>query len=159
VFGLLFVLAAWLAGPARRALTARGWLAPALQNRAWSYVALAIVALVMLFSAPVLDFTRLLVVVLIAVLGATWIELTRRQTLREFPDADGTAFLSDTWDHVTAWWDEQRAAAKEPKAPAVQPAPATDIASRLASLAELHAKGELTDEEYASAKARVLAGD
>ena len=164
VVGLLFVVAAWLASPGRRALTARGWLAPALQNRAWAYVALAIVALVMLFTASVLDFTRLLVVALIAALGATWIELTRRQTLREFPDAGGTAFLTDTWERVTSWWDEQRAAAKEPKAAPVvvaapAPAPATDVASGLAALAELHAKGELTDEEYASAKARVLAGD
>jgi hypothetical protein len=120
----------------------------------------------MLFTASVLDFTRLLVVVLIAVLGAMWIELMRRQTLREFPDASGTAFLSDTWDRVTAWWAEQRAAAKERKAAPVvvaaaapAPAPATDVASRLAALAELHASGALTDEEYASAKQRVLGGD
>jgi hypothetical protein len=165
VLGFLFLVATWLAGPGRRALTARGWLAPGLQNRAWAYVLLAIVALVMLFTASVLDFTRLLVVALIAALGATWIELMRRQTLREFPDARGTEFLSDTWDRVAAWWSEQRAAAKEPKAapvvvaPAPAPASATDVASRLAVLAELHAKGELTDEEYASAKARVLAGD
>jgi hypothetical protein len=33
------------------------------------------------------------------------------------------------------------------------------MTSRLASLAELHASGALTDEEFASAKARVLAGD
>jgi hypothetical protein len=164
VVGLLFVVAAWLAGPGRRALTVRGWLAPALQNRAWAYVALAIVALVMLFTPSVLDFTRLLVVALIAALGATWIELTRRQTLREFPDAGGTAFLTDTWERVTSWWDEQRAAAKERTAAPVAvatpaPAPATDVSSRLTALAELHAKGELTDAEYASAKARVLAGD
>ena len=162
VVGLLFVLAAWLAGPGRRALTARGWLAPVLESRAWGYVALAIVALAMLFTASVLDFTRLLVVVLIVALGATWIELTRRQTLREFPDAGGTAFLSDTWDRITTWWDEQRAARTEPTAPtvtAVPAPPATDVASRLTALADLHTKGQLTDEEYASAKARVLAGD
>jgi hypothetical protein len=163
VVGLLFVVAAWLAGPGRRSFTARGWLAPALQNRAWAYAALGVVSLVMLFTASVLDFTRLLVVALIAALGATWIEVTRRQTVREFPDAGGTAFLSDTWDRITTWWDEQRAAAREPKAaPATvvaAPAPATDVASRLTALAELHTKGDLTDEEYASAKARVLGGD
>jgi hypothetical protein len=165
VLGFLFLVATWLAGPGRRALTARGWLAPGLQNRAWAYVLLAIVALVMLFTASVLDFTRLLVVALIAALGATWIELMRRQTLREFPDARGTEFLSDTWDRVAAWWKEQRAAAKESKAAPVvvatapATAPATDVASRLTALAELHGKGELADEEYASAKARVLAGD
>jgi len=160
VVGLLFVVAAWLASPGRRALTARGWLAPALQNRAWAYVALAIVVLVTLFSASVVDFTRLLVVALIAVLGATWIELTRRQTLLEFPDARGTAFFADTWDRVTTWWDEQRAAkppATAPPPPA--PVPPTDVASRLTALAELHSRGELTDEEYASAKGRVLGGE
>jgi hypothetical protein len=33
-----------------------------------------------------------------------------------------------------------------------------DLSAQLASLADLHARGELTDEEYASAKSRVLAG-
>jgi hypothetical protein len=163
VVGLLFVLAAWLAGPSRRALTARGWLAPGLQNRAWAYVVLAVLGLVLLFTATVVDFTRLLVVALLGALGAAWIELTRRQTLREFPDAQGTAFLADTWERISGWWAEQRATAKQPAVPpptTVPPAPpATDVASRLAALADLHAKGELTDEEYTSAKARVLAGD
>ena len=62
VVGLLFLVAAWLAGPGRRALTARGWLAPGLQNRVWAYVVLAVVGLFLLFSAQVVDFTRLLVV-------------------------------------------------------------------------------------------------
>ena len=36
-------------------------------------------------------------------------------------------------------------------------APATeDISARLASLAQLHSDGKLTDEEYAAAKAQVL---
>ena len=94
--------------------------------------------------------------------------MTRRQTLREFPDAQGTAFLADTWERLSTWFEKQRAAITQPATvppppPAVAPvppaAPATDIASRLTALSELHAKGELTDEEFASAKARVLAGD
>ena len=45
-------------------------------------------------------------------------------------------------------------------APADGPtAPQPDLTSRLQELADLHAKGELTDEEYAAAKARVLAGE
>lgn len=157
VVGLLFLLAAWLAGPGRRALTARGWLAPAFQNRVWAYGVLVVLGLALLLTATVVDFSRFLVVAVLVALGATWIELTRRQTLHEFPDAQGTAFFADTWDRVSGWWDEQRAAAAKPAAPVA--APATDVAARLAALADLHAKGELTDEEYASAKARVLAGD
>ena len=157
IVGLLFLLAAWLAGPGRRALTARGWLAPAFQNRVWAYGALAVVGFVLLLSATVVDFSRFLVVIVLAALGATWIELTRRQTLHEFPDAQGTAFFADTWERMSGWWDEQRAATKQSTGSApVAVAPATDVATRLQTLADLHTSGALTDEEYASAKARVL---
>ena len=151
VVGILFVIAAWLAGPSRRAITARGWLAPALQNRVWAYIVLAVLVLLMLFRAEVLDFSRLLVVILLGALGATWIELTRRQTLAEFPDA-GSALVADTRSRMTTWWESRRSAEAETAAPAV------DVSARLASLADLHAKGALTDEEYAAAKAQVLAG-
>jgi hypothetical protein len=43
------------------------------------------------------------------------------------------------------------ASAAEPVAPA-----ADDVAARLASLAQLHSAGELTDEEFTAAKAQVL---
>ncbi len=153
VVGLLFVIAAWLAGPGRRAVTTREWLAPALQNRVWAYVVLAAVVLLLLFNAEVLDFTRLLVVLLLAALGATWIELTRRQTLAEFPDA-GSTFVADTQARVSSWWESRRPTS-EPQAVA----PAVDVSARLASLAELHSKGALTDEEFTAAKAQVLAGN
>lgn len=157
VVGLLFLLAAWLAGPGRRALTARGWLAPAFQNRVWAYGALAVVGFALLLSATVVDFSRFLVVIVLAALGATWIELTRRQTLHEFPDAQGTAFFADTWERMSGWWDEKRAATKQSTGSApVAAASTTDIATRLQTLADLHTSGALTDEEYASAKARVL---
>jgi hypothetical protein len=156
LIGVLFLAAAWLAGPGRRALTARGWLAPALRSRVWAYVVLAILGLVLLFTAEVADFTRLLVVAVLVALGATWIELTRRQALTEFPDAQSSTFLADTWARASSWWEEQRAKAAAPPAATVEQ---TDVTTRLASLADLHAKGALTDEEYAAAKAKVLAGE
>lgn len=154
VVGILFLLAAWLAGPGKRALGVRGWLAPALQNRVWAYAVLGIVALLLLFTAEVADFSRLLVVAVLAALGATWVELTRRQTLAEFPDARGSSIMADTRARMTGWWESQRAASAARSAPAAPPA--TDISAQLATLAELHTRGDLTDEEYASAKARVL---
>jgi hypothetical protein len=155
VVGVLFVVAAWLAGPGRRAVGARRWLAPALQNRVWAYVVLAVVVLFLLFDAAVADFARLLVVVLLGALGAVWIELTRRQTLSEFPDAGTPALVSDTRARMAGWWESRRAAGESSRAAA----PATDVTSRLASLADLHAKGALSDEEYAAAKAQVLDGN
>src|SRR6188472_2651966 len=128
VVGLLFVVAAWLAGPGRRAVSTREWLAPALKNRTWAYVVLA-------------------------ALGAAWIELARRQTLAEFPDASST-FLADTRTRMSNWWESRRSPSETPAV-----APATeDVSARLASLAQLHSDGKLTDEEYASAKAQVLGG-
>ena len=155
VVGILFVVAAWLAGPGRRAVTARAWLAPAMQNRVWAYLVLAVLVLLMLFRAEVLDVSRLLVLILLAALGAVWIELTRRQTLAEFPDAEGSTLVADTRARMTGWWESRR----EPGVSPAAAAPAGDVSSRLASLADLHGRGELTDEEYAAAKAQVLAGN
>ncbi len=46
-----------------------------------------------------------------------------------------------------------------PPPPAPAPAPAgTDVTSQLNQLAQLHASGVLTDEEFAAAKQKVLAG-
>jgi len=153
VVGLLFLIAAWLAGPGRRAVSVRRGLAPALENRVWAYVVLALVVLFLFFTSEVSDFARFLVLVLLAALGATWIELTRRQTLTEFPDAGDGTLIADTRARMAGWWDSVRSPG------GTTAAPATDVAGRLASLADLHAQGHLTDEEYASAKARVLAGD
>jgi putative oligomerization/nucleic acid binding protein len=55
---------------------------------------------------------------------------------------------------MTSWWDSRRTPSEAPAAAA----PAVDVSSRLASLAELHSQGKLTDEEYAAAKAQVLGG-
>ncbi len=151
IVGILFVVVAWLAGPGRRAVSARRSLAPAFRNRVWAYVGLAIVALILLLTGQVSDFTRFLFVAVLVALGATWIELTRRQTLREFPDAAGPTLIADARSRVTGWLEERRA---RPEAAG----PDVDVPARLVSLADLHARGELTDEEYASAKARVLAG-
>lgn len=158
VVGILFLVASWLAGPGRRALGARSWLAPALQSRVWAYVVLGVVGLLLLIRSEVQDFSRLLVVAILVALGVVWIELMRRQTATEFPDAQGSTLVADTRARMSEWWDSRRAASAA-SAPAATAPAATDVSTRLASLAELHASGALTDDEYASAKARVLAGD
>jgi hypothetical protein len=153
VVGVLFLVAAWLAGPGGRAVASRRVVAPVVQRRTWAYVALAIVALALLLAGSVNDFTRFLVLLVLVALGITWIEVTRSQTLHEFPDAVGAALLGGARTRLSGWWDDRR------RQPGAAAAPASDVSARLASLAELHARGELTDEEFASAKARVLAGE
>jgi hypothetical protein len=91
-------------------------------------------------------------------LGALWIELTRAQTLREFPSASATDLFAEVRTRVTSWWEEARERSRVRPARAA-PAAGDDLTTRLASLADLHASGALTDEEFDSAKARVLAGE
>ena len=160
--GILFLVAAWLAGPRRRALAARGWLAPALRNRLWAYGVLVVLGLLLLLNSSVVDFTRTLTVGILVALGVAWIEITRAQALREYPDASAPELFADARERLSGWWESKQAAGgKAAPAPAAAAAAAStaggsDIASQLTSLADLHARGALTDEEYASAKSRVL---
>jgi hypothetical protein len=129
--------------------------------RAWAYGALGVFALILLFTGPAGDFARYLAVLASVVLGIAWVELMRTQALREFPDASAPELFADAKDRVTRWWEARRVPAAQsapPTTPAQAPPPSADIAARLATLAELHARGELTDEEFVAAKARVLAG-
>jgi hypothetical protein len=151
--GVLFVVAFWLAGPGRHGVATRRALAPILRERVWAYVALAVVLLILIVTTDVMDFARFLVLLLLAALGILWIELMRRETMREFPEAAGAALLTDTRTRVGDWLDRRERPAAA--APASGPG---DVSAQLANLANLHASGELTDEEYASAKARVLSG-
>jgi hypothetical protein len=159
VVGSLVVGAAWLAGPRVSAAAARRAVSPVLRERAYPYVALAIVTLVLLVSGPVQDFARLLFVAVIVVFLAVGIEVLRAQTLREFPDAEGTFSLAETRARLTQWLATGRATwpAAHPREESA--AARSDLTSRLQTLAQLHASGALTDDEYAAAKARVLAGE
>ena len=160
--GILILVAAWLAGPGRRAVGARRFAAPAVRNRVWAYGALGVLGLVLLFVGNVTDFVRFLLVLLLVALGAVWIEAMRRQTLREFPDATGPDVIDEARSRLSAWWKDARERTTQMRVPATAPAaPAggSDLTSSLATLADLHARGELTDDEYAAAKARVLGGE
>ena len=162
--GVLFVVASWLAAPGPRALGVRRYLAPWLRERLWPYVALAVIAVFLVLTGPVSDASRYVVVAALILLGVVWIEVMRRQTLKEFPDASSAAMREEMRGRMSDWWESARRPAARPAAAAaptalppapVAPAPA-DVTARLTALSELHASGALTDEEFASAKARVL---
>jgi hypothetical protein len=151
VVGLLVLLAAWVAGPSARAVAVRRALAPALRQRRYAYGALAAVVLALLLTGRVGDFAQLLGELVVIGLLAGWLEWMRWQTLSEFPEATAPAVLTDARAQLSEWMQGRR------HATAGGPAEASlDLTSRLQQLADLHARGELTDEEYASAKARVL---
>jgi hypothetical protein len=154
VVGLLFVLAAWLAGPRRYAAASRQLIAPLLHERVYPYVAVAVIALVLLVTGPATDFARLLFVVVLVALLVAGVEIMRRQTLREFPDGAGAISLGEARAQVTEWLEARR---RQPSSPARTGTEPT-LAAQLHQLAELRASGALTDAEYAAAKARLLDG-
>ena len=151
--GLLVLLAAWIAGPSGRAVAVRRTIAPALQQRRYAYGALAAVVLALLLTGRVDDFAQLLGELVVIGLLAAWIERIRRQTLSEFPEAPAPAVLSDARAQLSEWMQGRRTATAGGRVEG-----SLDLTARLQQLADLHARGELTDEEYAAAKARVLSG-
>ena len=151
--GLLVLVAAWIAGPSSRSVAVRRALAPFLRQRRYAYGAIAVVVVALLLTGRVRDFATLLGELVIIGLVAAWIEWMRRTTRIEFPDATGPAILTDAGAQLSEWLQGRRAAPAGGTAEV-----SVDLTTRLQQLADLHARGELTDEEYAAAKARVLAG-
>src|SRR5262249_4466743 len=89
VYGLLFVIAAFLAGPTRLATAIRRWLAPTVRRRAWlGYGVATLVFLMVIAWSPTAGGRRLIGVLVLAALVALGLEVWRRQTLREFPSGD-----------------------------------------------------------------------
>jgi hypothetical protein len=85
IYGVVLVLAAWLAGPARWAVTARRGLAPFLREPAYAYGALAVIVLLILAWSPTPATRRALPALLLIGLLAAGLETLRRQTAREYP--------------------------------------------------------------------------
>jgi hypothetical protein len=107
VNGILIVLVAWTAGPTRLAVELRQAAAPHLRDRpGLSYAALATVFLLFIAWGPTPAFRRPLTLLLIAGLLVLGMEALRRQTAREFPDAQA----GDATARVRAWLDRRRPA-------------------------------------------------
>jgi hypothetical protein len=149
-FGVLVFLAAWLAGPTALATALRREAAPYVRaHQAAAYVAAAALFLILVAWAPVAAFRKPLGMLVLAVLLAIGAELLRLQILREFPHAEhgeiGARVKART---------EGLLRGRGGEAPSGDPA-AGGVAD-LERLAALHREGDLSDEEYARAKASVL---
>jgi hypothetical protein len=183
--GAVVALGAVLAGPGRHSTAGRRWLAPYLEWRGFAIGAGAAVVLLLLLAGVIDSFTSFAWLVIFAALAGFGIEALRRQTLREFPDAERPAFaawLRARWDNVSgrgrtaaetarANYGERTArsqaadaatiaVASEPPAPAPTQQsplpPSLDDLDRLERLGGLHQSGVLTDEEFTAMKARLV---
>jgi hypothetical protein len=88
VYGVAFVLAAWLAGPTSLAIGTRRALAPALRyNIAVVYSVVGFLYLLLLLWGPTPALRKPIGILFFAALIVLGVELLRRQSEREFPDA------------------------------------------------------------------------
>jgi hypothetical protein len=89
VIGLGFIVGGLLAGPGRHEVAVRRFLAPYLREQPVAvYAVLAFILLLWLTLLPTINNVGQVVVVLVLVGLAVWgVEILRRQTAREFPDA------------------------------------------------------------------------
>jgi hypothetical protein len=154
VFGLIFVVAAWLAGRTRAATALRRALAPTLRNRPIaSYVTIYIALLLVILWGPTPATRQLPYIIAFIVLLGVGFEALRRQTAREFPDAQA----GDTMRSIRSWNAQRR----QSVAPAALSVPAGQNGGHLADLerlANLHDSGSLTDAEFAAEKAALANG-
>jgi hypothetical protein len=88
IVGVLALVGLWLAGPGRRATGVREELAPYLRRADVSYAVLVVLLLLFVWWSPI-----------VAVLALIGLEVLRRRTAREFPDAVPP---DDLWDSLRA---------------------------------------------------------
>lgn len=151
-YGIVIVLAAWLAGPTRFATSIRHAITPYLRQPGYAYGGLAVLLLLVFWWDPVVATHRLVPSLLLIAFAALGTEMLRRQVIREFPD------------HVTTGSPAgiAQGLAERMRARRVAQTPAASRDERLGDierLAGLRASGALTEEEFTAEKARMLASD
>ena len=145
-FGVLVVIAAWLAGPTGIARSLRREAAPYLrERRGTTYAVVGLAFLILILWAPVVAFHKPIGLLLLAVLMVLGTEALRRQAGAEFPDATFGGFGERLRASIPGRGPTEAAPAQESKV------------SQIERLSALKAQGALSDEEFEAAKTEVLA--
>jgi hypothetical protein len=161
IYGVLFVIGAFLASPANAAVSIRQALAPTLRDRqglVWSVFA-AVALLALIIWPP--DGTRQLVLTLLLIaLAGVGLEALHRKTEREFPGAKRGDWMAAMRERA------RRASAEAGRRIGSAVRGLTDEdrhpddakLDRLERLGELKEKGVLTATEFREEKKKVLSG-
>jgi hypothetical protein len=153
VWGLVLVAGSILAGPTRFAVWVRRTLAPLLNREPWEVAAgAAIVYVLFVLWAPTPALQAWLSVLGLAVVWGVGIWLLRRRTLVQFPEATLGGTGEGVRDKLGSAWGSLAGTVKGWGGGGVG-----DSTAELERLAALHDSGKLSDDEFASAKARLLA--
>jgi hypothetical protein len=157
IYGVVIVLAAWVAGPTAWAVATRRNLAPYLREPHLAWGAYGLVILVLVAWAPTPAFRQPILALLLIGLLALGLEALRRQTAREYPDAR----REDSFPRLREWVrgiGRRAPAAPAQVAPAAGPSAASDPRlDELERLGRLREDGLLDAAEFQREKTRVLA--
>jgi uncharacterized membrane protein YozB (DUF420 family) len=185
VVGVLFAAAGWLASPTGAARTTRRYMAPTLRlHSAYVYTGLVILVGIYFLAGPTQGLRTFLTTLIIAGMAAFGIHELRKQTAEEFPDASYDDAFGRTRDKVVSAVKDanipervgeqasklrlpERRQPEDGAAGAASEAPTTTMPvseedarlQRLEKIGELRDKGILTEEEFATEKARLLNGE
>jgi Short C-terminal domain len=155
IYGIVIVLAAWLAGPTGAATAIRRWITPYLRQPRIAYAGLAVVLLLLFWWDPFPATHRLPPSLLLIALLALGVEMLRRQVIREFPDL----YTTTSPGGVATRMAEQMRAARQRRVSGREAAPGPAEDPRIAGLerlAKLRDDGVLSPEEFEAEKTRVL---
>ncbi len=136
--GAVGLLGLWLQG-GRRSRSIRAAVSPVLRSLELAYGLLAAVLLALFWWGPTVETRELRGLGLIVIASIVGFELVRRSIVREFPDGP----QDELWRTLRAVF-------------AFTAASEADVVARLERLSQLHAAGQLTDDEFAAAKKTVL---
>jgi hypothetical protein len=145
--GVVFVIAAWIAGATRPAIAVRRALAPVLRFHLVSvYGVAAILYLLVLAWGPTAALRKPLGILAFALLIILAIELLRRQVASEHPDVTP----GQTSERMHAWFAGARGRSGSTAA--------SGRFAQLEELSALHDRGVLSDAEFDSQKVTILNG-
>jgi hypothetical protein len=154
-YGIVIVLAAWIAGPSTTATWVRGGVTPYLRQPRFAYGGLVLALALIFWWQPTQATQRLIPSLLLVGLLALGVEVLRRQVIREFPDRVTTWSPEGTAQALAERMRERRER-RVATGTAVAASPDEQRLAQLERLARLHESGVLSDEEFAAEKKRIL---
>jgi hypothetical protein len=147
-YGIVIVVATWLAGPTAWAVASRRALAPYLREPRYAYGAYALVALLLVAWGPTPAMRKPLSALILLALLAAGVEALRRLTAREYPDA--------SLEEASRRMRERREAVRERLSGSGRRGSSDDRIDQLEKLVALRDSGALDGPEFEREKARLL---
>jgi hypothetical protein len=155
LYGLVIIVAAWLAGPSASATWIRRGMTPYLRQPRIAYGALGVLLVLLFWWGPTSGTRRLvpsLILIAVLVLG---VEVLRRQVIREFPDRVTMGSAEGAAQRIAARMREARERRLAARGTPVQ-SPVEERVAQLERLGKLRDSGILSGDEFEAEKKRIL---